>query len=245
MPAGDRAQEPGELDHLELVEAEPVPGRGAETTVGRMIRPGEDGREACTTLGLAVGIEPQLVQPLLVERQRAPGAVDLEGEMHLAAGRHPARLERAAGATGETDQHAGLVLDLDLADLRRIAGERALGMHRVDVGADRLEITHDVAGERNDVAAEVGHDAGTARRIDGRFDAGAKIALVEDVVTTGASTLEAIDAVEEAGGRVQLVISVVDREESEGIGRLSDRVESAEALVTRTMILEAHRLMNS
>ena len=88
-------------------------------------------------------------------------------------------------------------------------------------------------------------DHGTARRIDGRFDAGAKIALVEDVVTTGASTLEAIDAVEEAGGRVQLVISVVDREESEGIGRLSNRVESAEALVTRTMILEAHRLMNS
>jgi orotate phosphoribosyltransferase len=57
---------------------------------------------------------------------------------------------------------------------------------------------------------------GTARKIDGRFAADARIALVEDVVTTGESTLQAIDAIEAAGGRVELVVTVVDRQEDDG-----------------------------
>ena len=80
---------------------------------------------------------------------------------------------------------------------------------------------------------------GTSRRIDGRFDAGATIGLVEDVVTTGESTILAIDAVEAAGGCVAAVVSVVDREENEGIANLARRVPLVEALVTRTMIREA------
>jgi orotate phosphoribosyltransferase len=80
---------------------------------------------------------------------------------------------------------------------------------------------------------------GTARLIDGRFDAGAAIALVEDVVTTGESTLQAIDAVQDRGGRVALVVTVVDREEDGGLQRLTARVGRVEALVTKTEIQRA------
>ncbi len=80
---------------------------------------------------------------------------------------------------------------------------------------------------------------GTARRIDGRFDPAKRIALLEDVVTTGASTLAAVDAVEEAGGKVELIVSVVDRQENEGMAALAARVPVVEALTTRASILTA------
>jgi orotate phosphoribosyltransferase len=73
---------------------------------------------------------------------------------------------------------------------------------------------------------------GTERRIDGRFDAGARIALVEDVVTTGESTLQALEAVEATGARVELILAVVDREEEDGMRRLRARAATVEALVT-------------
>lgn len=37
--------------------------------------------------------------------------------------------------------------------------------------------------------------------------------VVDDVITTGGSTLQAIDAIEEAGGRVAFVLVLVDRQE--------------------------------
>jgi orotate phosphoribosyltransferase len=80
---------------------------------------------------------------------------------------------------------------------------------------------------------------GTAKKLDGRFDAGRSIALVEDVVTTGASTLAAIDAVEAAGGRVRLVVTVVDREEDEGVAALRSRGAIVESLATRSEIMRA------
>ncbi len=61
---------------------------------------------------------------------------------------------------------------------------------------------------------------GTGRRIEGGFSAGSECVIVEDVVTTGDSALRAIQAVEQAGGRVTGVFAIVDREES---GR--DRLE--------------------
>ncbi len=54
---------------------------------------------------------------------------------------------------------------------------------------------------------------GLARRIEGGFETGQTVALVEDTVTTGGSTLEALDAVVAEGGKVARVLCVVDRGE--------------------------------
>jgi orotate phosphoribosyltransferase len=83
-------------------------------------------------------------------------------------------------------------------------------------------------------------DHGTAQKIDGRFRPEARIALVEDVVTTGASTIAAIDAVEASGGKVALIVTVVDREENDGADALRARGAIVESLATRTEIMAAY-----
>jgi orotate phosphoribosyltransferase len=52
---------------------------------------------------------------------------------------------------------------------------------------------------------------GTGKRIEGPFFPGDRVAVVEDVITTGKSALDAATAVEEAGGRVVGILAVVDR----------------------------------
>lgn len=52
---------------------------------------------------------------------------------------------------------------------------------------------------------------GTNRFIEGPVEAGQSVAIVEDVVTTGGSSLLAIDRAEEFGLKVQSVITIVDR----------------------------------
>ena len=82
-------------------------------------------------------------------------------------------------------------------------------------------------------------DHGTAARLDGRFDPAKRIALVEDVVTTGESTVRAIDAVEAAGGSVIDVVVVVDRQEDDGLANIARRVFRATALTTKSAIVSA------
>ena len=62
--------------------------------------------------------------------------------------------------------------------------------------------------------AEKAH--GTGRRIEGFNRAGARVVIVDDVCTTGASTINAIEAVREAGMTVAAVVCIVEREEANG-----------------------------
>lgn len=57
---------------------------------------------------------------------------------------------------------------------------------------------------------------GTKQKIEGIIEPGYNVVIVEDVATTGASALQAIEAVETFGAKVVKVISVVDREEGAG-----------------------------
>jgi orotate phosphoribosyltransferase len=54
---------------------------------------------------------------------------------------------------------------------------------------------------------------GTGRQIEGNFAAGARVVVVEDVITSGGSAFKAIAAVEAAGGEVAGVLALVDREQ--------------------------------
>lgn len=68
---------------------------------------------------------------------------------------------------------------------------------------------------------------GKGRRIEGAFAPGQTVALLEDTMTTGGSTLEALDAVEAEGGKVARVICLVDRREG-----------AAEAFAKRGLLVE-------
>lgn len=54
---------------------------------------------------------------------------------------------------------------------------------------------------------------GTGRLIEGPFREGDRVAVVEDVITTGGSALRAVEAIRAAGGKVAGVLALVDREE--------------------------------
>lgn len=54
---------------------------------------------------------------------------------------------------------------------------------------------------------------GTGKLIEGAYQAGDRVVVVEDVITTGGSALKAVEAVRAAGGTVVGVLAVVDREE--------------------------------
>jgi orotate phosphoribosyltransferase len=57
---------------------------------------------------------------------------------------------------------------------------------------------------------------GTSQRIEGYRETGARVAIVDDVCTTGGSTIQAIEAAREFGFLVAGVICLVEREEAGG-----------------------------
>lgn len=54
---------------------------------------------------------------------------------------------------------------------------------------------------------------GTGKLIEGPFQAGDRVAVIEDTITTGGSALRAVEAVRAAAGEVVGVLALVDREE--------------------------------
>jgi orotate phosphoribosyltransferase len=54
---------------------------------------------------------------------------------------------------------------------------------------------------------------GTGKRLEGPYDEGECVCLVEDVVTSGGALLDSIEALRAAGLAVQTAVCVVDREE--------------------------------
>lgn len=79
---------------------------------------------------------------------------------------------------------------------------------------------------------------GTGNYIEGlkNLPEGGRVALVEDVVTTGGTLLKVIDRVEAAGFVVGLVVTVVDRQEG-GAEILADKGYPLKALFTRESLL--------
>lgn len=55
-------------------------------------------------------------------------------------------------------------------------------------------------------------DHGTGKLIEGDLNAGDRVLVVEDVITTAGSSINAIAVLREAGANVEYVISVIDRE---------------------------------
>ena len=114
----------------------------------------------------------------------------------------------------------GLVLigELGLAAIRN-AGWNAGAVGGLTIGADPVAsaIARASAATGAPIHAftvrKAAKSHGALKRIEGCFEAGVAAVVVEDVVTTGASALEAAAAVREAGGAVCGVLAVVDREE--------------------------------
>jgi orotate phosphoribosyltransferase len=78
------------------------------------------------------------------------------------------------------------------------------------------------------IVRDAAKEYGTANRLEGPFEAGELVCLLEDVVTSGGALTEAVDALREAGLVVRNAICVVDREEggADALARLGIRLRS-------------------
>src|SRR5437763_10026205 len=78
------------------------------------------------------------------------------------------------------------------------------------MGADPIALSIGMAAYREDPSLPVrvftvrkqAKEHGRQKRIEGNFLSGDSVVIVEDVITTGGSAIQAIDAVEEAGGKI-------------------------------------------
>ncbi len=64
-------------------------------------------------------------------------------------------------------------------------------------------------------------DHGRQNRIEGRLDAGEKVVVIEDLISTGGSVIEVVDALREAGAEVLGVVSIFTYGMQKGLDRLA------------------------
>lgn len=89
------------------------------------------------------------------------------------------------------------------------------------MGADPIALAvamaSSMAGDAPPVQAFVvrkqAKEHGRGKCIEGNFTAGSTVVVVDDVITTGDSTLKAIEAIEAEGGQVAFALILVDRQE--------------------------------
>lgn len=81
---------------------------------------------------------------------------------------------------------------------------------------------------------------GTGNAVEGNVKQGEKVAILDDVITTGGSTIAAIERAREAGLVIDRVIALIDREEGgrENIEKYVDKVYS---VFTRTEIMTVYK----
>ena len=85
---------------------------------------------------------------------------------------------------------------------------------------------------------------GRHKLIEGNFSEGDSVVVIDDVITTGGSTLQAIDAVESEGGRVAFVLVLGDRQEG-GREAIERRGHKVVVLFTRADLTEADAAQRS
>jgi len=81
-------------------------------------------------------------------------------------------------------------------------------------------------------------DYGTAKRLEGAFEEGELVCLVEDVVTSGGAAVQSAEALREAGLEVRNAVCVVDREEG-GVEALAREGVRLRALFRVSELAEA------
>lgn len=125
--------------------------------------------------------------------------------------------------------------------------------HKLDIqaiggmtlGADPISLAVGMASHQQhpDEALQVytvrkepkGH--GKGKQIEGNFQSGDTVIVVDDVITTGGSTLKAVDAIEREGGKVAFCLVLVDRKEG-GRQAIEERGIPVIALFSRHNLLD-------
>ena len=174
--------------------------------------------------GAAAAAEPAALDRADLARQLAAVAV-LRGDFRLRSG--------ASSHTYIDKYQFGTRPELLRQVAQAIADELPAGTECVAgtaLGAVPLAIAVSLARGLPAVLVRPGaKDHGLGRALEGPLWPGARVVLLEDVVTTGSAALAALEALRAEGAEVVKVIAVVDREEG-GTQRLAAAVPAYRAL---------------
>jgi orotate phosphoribosyltransferase len=135
-----------------------------------------------------------------------------------------------------------------LEEIRK-RGWNAAAIGGLTMGADPIVVAVSVtSGTINGFLvrkAEKQH--GTGRRIEGFADKGARVVIVDDVCTTGSSTIQAIEAAREFGFEIAGVMCLVEREEAEGRPHVQKAAEPAPfvSIFTASDVRKQHLALSS
>ena len=83
-------------------------------------------------------------------------------------------------------------------------------------------------------------DHGIIRWVEGDMNSGDRVAILEDVVTTGGSTIKAIERARSEGLDVVKVVTLVDRQEG-GVEHIREHVANVSAVISRDELIAAHQ----
>jgi orotate phosphoribosyltransferase len=121
----------------------------------------------------------------------------------------------------------------------RVRGEdRLAGM---ELGAVPLVVAVALQLERPYVVLrKAPKEHGTRQAFEGEIPPGSQVLVIEDVTTTGGSTLRSVEIVRGAGGVVDRAVVVLDREEG-AVGQLAAAGVRLESLVTFTELRGARK----
>jgi len=87
------------------------------------------------------------------------------------------------------------------------------------------------------IVRKAAKDYGTANLLEGGYEEGECVCLIEDVVTSGGAAIEAVQALRDAGLRVSNAICVVDREEG-GVDELARHAVRLRPLFRASELIE-------
>jgi orotate phosphoribosyltransferase len=144
--------------------------------------------------------------------QQLKEAAYLEGDFLLRSGKRSKyyldkyRFETRPELLQPLGERIAAIVREHAADATRLAGP--------ELGAVALAASASLAsGLPFLIVRKAAKDYGTSKRIEGVYEPGECVCLVEDVVTSGGALLESVEALREAGLVVHTAVCVVDREE--------------------------------
>lgn len=123
---------------------------------------------------------------------------------------------------------------------------RAKGVGGLTLGADPLSnaiaYTSYIKGEplESFVVRKEPKKHGTMLWVEGNVKEGDRVVIIEDVITTGGSTIKAIDRAKKCGLKIQGVIVLIDRQEG-GKKAIESHGAKVEVLLTKDEIFKAYK----
>ena len=118
------------------------------------------------------------------------------------------------------------------------------GVGGLTFGADPIAMATAFASEINGVPINAfsirksQKDHGIAQWVEGDLPRGARVVVIDDVATTGGSTIKAIERAREQGFEVVRAVVLVDRQEG-GLAAIQRHVPDTRALITRDELMAA------